>query len=143
MENQIIIVICFVAVIAVIAFVVVFFLYLAKRLEVDYLQYLKATEKTLLEALEKDTIFDRMVRGGRVLQYVTILGAFSAVFFLAMLNVITGELAGAIIGMIITGVIGAEAGARMPGETKREVKQLMEELRRLKEEKGPSSERDR
>ena len=139
MENQAIIIICFVVVIAVIAFVVIFFLYLAKRLEVDYLINLKNKKEDLLGVMEKDTIFDSMVRGGRVLQYVTILGAFAAVFFLALLKVITGELAGTIIGMIITGVIGAEAGARVPGEAKKEVKLLMEELRLFQEGKGSGS----
>lgn len=140
LQYTIPIVVSFAAVIAVIALVVVFFLFLAKRLENSYVENLKGKEKVLLEAMEKDTIFERMVRGGRLLQYITILGAFAAVFFLALLRVISGELAGAIIGMIITGVIGAEAGARMPGETKREVTQSLKEIKRLKQGERPSSE---
>ena len=82
-----------------------------------------AGKDQLLAAMDKDTIFERMVRGGRVLQYITILGAFSAVFFLAILEQISAEIAATIIGMIITAVIGAEAGARTPGGTRKESQQ--------------------
>ena len=99
------------------------FLVLGKKLEANYVNQLANKEKVLLEAMDKDTIFERMVRGGRVLQYITILGAFSAVFFLAILEKISAEIAATIIGMIITAVIGAEAGARTPGETKKESQQ--------------------
>lgn len=133
MESQTVVVIGFSAVIIMIALVVIVFLFLARRLEKDYVEHVK--NEYLMEAMDKDTIFEKMVRGGRVLQYITILGAFAAVFFLAILGVITGELAGAIIGMIITGVIGAEAGARAPGEIRRE-------LKRAREEKSSSTEPD-
>ena len=73
----------------------------------------------LLDAMDKDTIFERMVAGGRVMQYITILGAFSAIFFLAVIDKIDAQIAGTIIGMIITGVIGAEAGSRIAGEAKK------------------------
>lgn len=121
MDNQtIVIVVCFAAVMITISSVVILFLMLGRRLEADYLKELKDKTDVLLEAMDKDTIFERMVRGGRVLQYVTILGAFTAVFFLAVLEQISAEIAGTIIGMIITGVIGAEAGARVPGERRKE-----------------------
>lgn len=94
------------------------FLVLGKKLESDYVKELKGKDQ-LLDAMDKDTIFERMVGGGRVLQYITILGAFSAVFFLAILGQISAEIAATIIGMIITAVIGAEAGARVRGETRK------------------------
>lgn len=128
--QMIVIVVCFAAVIITISLVVIIFLVLGKRLESDYLKALKDKNDVLLEAMDKDTIFERMVRGGRVLQYVTILGAFTAVFFLAVLGLIRAEIAGTIIGMIITGVIGAEAGARVPGEIRKELQQ------RLLQQKG-------
>ncbi len=121
--QTIVIVACFAAVIITISFVVILFLVLGRRLEADYLRELKDKNDVLLKAMDKDTIFERMVRGGRVLQYVTILGAFTAVFFLAVLEQISAEIAGTIIGMIITGVIGAEAGARVPGEFRKEPQQ--------------------
>ena len=124
MDAQTVVIVCFAVVIIVIPLVVVWFLSFARQLGKDYVENLNGDAKTLLEAMDRDTIFDRMVRGGRVLQYVTILGAFSAIFFLAVLERITPELAGAIIGMIINGVIGAEAGGRVPGELRRELKQL-------------------
>ncbi len=125
MDIQTIVVICFAVVIIAISIVIITFLWFARRLEKDYLEKLADKDKLLLDAMDKDTIFERMVKGGRVLQYITILGAFAAVFFLAVLGQIGAELAGAIIGMIITGVIGAEAGARVPGEIKKELKQLL------------------
>ena len=120
--KTIVIVSCFAAIIIAIAIVVIMFLILGKKLESDYVKQLAGKDQ-LLEAMDKDTIFERMVRGGRVLQYITILGAFTAVFFLAILGQISAEIAATIIGMIITGVIGAEAGARVPGGTRRESQQ--------------------
>ena len=123
--QTIVIVVCFAVVIITISIVVITFLWFARRLEKDYLDKLADKDGLLLDAMDKDTIFERMVKGGRVLQYITILGAFAAVFFLAVLGQVSAELAGTIIGMIITGVIGAEAGARLPGEIKKELKQLL------------------
>ena len=115
--EMIVAVACFALVIVVIAIVLIVFLRLGRKLEGDYIT--KLQDKTLLDAMDKDTIFERMVSGGRVMQYVTILGAFSAIFFLAVIDKISAEIAGTIIGMIITGVIGAEAGARFAGESKK------------------------
>jgi hypothetical protein len=118
--NTIIIVACFSALIISISIVVIVFLILGRRLEHDYVDKLGDKQQLLLDAMDKDTIFERMVRGGMVLQYITILGAFSAVFFLAILGHISAEIAATIIGMIITAVIGAEAGLRASGETSKE-----------------------
>lgn len=115
--ETIVIVACFAGVIITISIVLIIFLRLGRKLENDYIMNLHG--KDLLAAMDKDTIFERMVTGGRVLQYITILGAFSAIFFLAIIGKIDANIAGTIIGMIITGVIGAEAGARMAGETRK------------------------
>lgn len=124
MSETVIIVLCFAGVVVAISLVLIAFLWMAKRLEQKYVENLKG--ELLLAAMDKDTIFERMVKGGRVLQYVTILGAFAAIFFLAVLGKVSPEIAGTIIGMIITGVIGAEAGSRMPGELRRELQLLKE-----------------
>ena len=113
--NTITVVACFAGVIIIISFVVITFLCLARRLEKDYLDRLGDKDCLLIKTMDRDTVLERMVRGGRVLQYITILAAFSAVFFLAILGKISAEIAATIIGMIITAVIGAEAGARIPG----------------------------
>ena len=109
---------CFAGVVLIISVVVIIFLILCKKMECSYVDKM-AGKPEMLDVMEKDTIFERMVQGGRVLQYITILGAFSAVFFLAILEKVSAEIAATIIGMIITGVIGAEAGTRLAGESKK------------------------